>query len=381
MTNIKNETTDAAWAKLQAALSQETENPQWKQWAEEGAAVQAPMAVLDGQTPSLTIPASVDAVNADPLVTKGLPLPLPSLMETGKLKRTGTFDSWIRRNNKRIGIATAAFLLVAVIATPLGNEALASILGKFRMQQVTVVNENELQQLFYNATNGESRETINKFGTFSQVSGKITGEFTAAEAAKQLKRPIVMPKGLNENDQKLYISPSNAITFKINVDEVNATMARLGATKLLPQSVNGKAITLELGEAANIYTEKKDQPGYSFTQQPVPVVVVDPSISVAEAFDAVMQFPLLPDGLKQSLEQSNVLKGGAIPLPVFSNGQSEKMKLGNVDTIVTSRGSGASIYYSVTWVKDEQLFTLSGNEDVFPSRQALLDQTAELIKQ
>lgn len=381
----EEELTSAAWERLQASLKEEGDQPQWLLLGQRAMADRieeaAAVSELDiQQTQALGAGHTIQPpLKSSPPVCNESDAKL-SPEERKKHKRAGAFSSWVRRNNKRICIATAACLLVGVIATPIGNEALASILNKFRMQQVTVVNENDLQQLFYNATNGETRESANKFGDFTQVSGNKSGELTAVEASKLLGRGIVVPKEWNAKEQKLYISPSNAITLKLKVDEVNKTMLRLGAKKLLPQSIDGKSITLEIGESVHIYTSIKDKPGYSFTQQPVPVITVDPTIPVAEAYDALLQFPLLPDSLKQSLQQTNVLSGGAVPLPVVTNGQSEKLKLNNLDIIMTTSSSGKYVNYMATWVKNGQLFTLSGGQEVFANRQAFLDQLTELTQ-
>ncbi|SFL33140.1 hypothetical protein SAMN03159341_105119 [Paenibacillus sp. 1_12] len=380
----EQEMTNAAWARLQAALEEEDEQPEWLLLGQR-AAVDRSQEAAEGyeqetqQAQTLTGGQAIQT----PLNTIQTALNESDVMRsTGEMKmqkRAGAFSSWVRRNNKRICIATAACLLVGVIATPIGNEALASILNKFRMQQITVVDENDLQ-LFYSATKGETRESVNKFGDFTQVSGNKSGDLTAVEGSKLLGRSIVVPKDWDAKEQKLHISPSNAITLKLKVDEVNKTMSRLGAKKLLPQSIDGKPITLEIGESVHIYTSAKERPGYSFTQQPVPVLIVDPGIPLAEAYDAVLHFPLLPDSLKESLQQTNVLSGGTVPLPVVTNGQSEKLKLNNLDVIVTTISTGRYVNYMATWVKNGQLFTLNGGQEVFASRQALLDQATELTK-
>jgi hypothetical protein len=69
LTNMKREPelTDAAWTKLQAALSQEVEQPQWKRWAEESADDQEQAAPLAEQAPRLTVAASVDDLAAAPV--------------------------------------------------------------------------------------------------------------------------------------------------------------------------------------------------------------------------------------------------------------------------------------------------------------------------
>ena len=47
----------------------------------------------------------------------------------------------MKRNRKWLSGTVAASVLAVTLFTPVGNQALAAILGKFRMEQVTVVQE------------------------------------------------------------------------------------------------------------------------------------------------------------------------------------------------------------------------------------------------
>ncbi|TBL80663.1 hypothetical protein [Paenibacillus thalictri] len=397
-TNHKNELerTDAAWAKLQQKLKLEPEQPQWAQWSETysaDAALTGSNRVREaeestasaGSMLSSDAPAAAD--EADPAARYGT---AADSRADRSANRSGAFGSWLRKRKRWIAAVAAVAVVAVTVATPTGNQALAAILNSFRMQQLTVVQQNDLQTLLNSAFgDGKEREAINKFGTFTNVSGKSMPEVEASEAAKVVGHKVIFPKEYNM--KKVYISPSNSITFRMNVDEVNKTMKRLGAKKLLPESVDGKPITLEMGPMVHLYVlqgsdEKRDVPipGYSFSQTPVPTVTVDPSIPVSEALDAVLQFPLLPEGLKENLKTASVLQGGSIPLPIIENGQVEKVKLAGVDVIITTntydRGvEGQRAYYSATWVKDGQLYRLDGS-NALTDRQAVVNKATELIQ-
>jgi hypothetical protein len=369
-----NELAAAAWKKLSAAIEAETDHPpQWTRWSQQATAGELS---TQADNPSAGLAASLSTVpSAAPVQYAAEP---QAAEDTGIAK--GSFGRWVQRHSKRIGVATAACLIVAVIATPVGNQALAAIMNKFRMQQVTVVKQDDLQQLLYGASQlGETRESVNKYGTFTQTAGKKSGEMDVTDAAKLLGRPIIVPKDLDSKEVRAMVTQANAVTFNIHVAEVNKAMSKLGATKLLPVSVDGKPITLEVGEIVYLHTRSGKYTGYSFSQQPVPVVTMDPSIPVAEALDAVLQFPLLPDGLKENLQKTTVLNGGSVPLPVITNGKSEKVRLDNVDVVITSTDRGTT-FYTATWVKNGQLYTLNGGDEIFKTRQALLDKVTELVK-
>lgn len=373
------ELTDAAWSRLQDKLAQEPGAEQWSRWSQERPAEQPPLAAA--MAPQLLSRA------AEPSAISGTALQgLTAEPNTagGDSAKTRPAFGWMQKYKKWIGGAAAAIVLTAVIATPSGNEALAAILNKFRMQQVTVVQENDLTAILNGAfEDGKSREAVNKFGTFTHASGTAYGEMSVEEAAKKLGHKVFIPKEYDAANRSLYVSPSSTITFKMNVDEVNKAMSRLGATKLLPVSVDGKPITLETGESVHVYVQNdaadKRSPGYSLSQQPVPTITVDPSIPVSEALDAVLQFPMLPESLKESLQNANVLNGGAIPMPVIANGQTEKTSVDGRDVIITTSKYGKETSYSATWVDRGQLLRLDGG-NALPTRQALLDKVSELIR-
>lgn len=378
--NNERELADAAWTKLQSKLAQEPVQPQWSRWSEQmttGAA--APLtAAITGE--SAAAPSLSPEPNIGPRASR------PGSDSAGK-KTSGSFAVWMQRNKKWVASAAAVGVIAVTIATPSGNQALAAILNKFRMQQLTVVQEEDLQAILSGAFgDGKERESINKFGTFSQTSGKSVGEVDASEAAKLLGHKLVIPSDYSTKNNNFYVSPTNSITFNMNVDEVNKAMKRLGATKLLPDSVDGKPITLEMGAAVHLYVpvdpeEKIDSKGYSFTQMTLPTITVDPSIPVAEALDAVLQFPLLPSNLKESLQTAGILQGGSVPLPIIENGQVEKIKVEGMDVIVSTNlyNQGKKAYYSATWVKQGQLFRLDGS-NALTSREALIAKATELIK-
>jgi hypothetical protein len=298
-------------------------------------------------------------------------------------------NNWFKKNRKWVSGIAAASVLAVTLITPAGNQALAAILNKFHMQQMTVVKEDELQQMMNTIfTDGESREAINKFGAISRKSGTINGEYTLKDAEQLLNRKLIVPSNFDPNNEKVHVLASNDLTMTLKVDEVNKTLKRLGATKLLPSSIDGKPITLKLGEDVSL-SKQVQMNGksyyYNFSQLAVPVIEVDPSIPVSEALEAVIQFPLIPDSIKYSLKQSGVLDGGNVPLPVVTSGDAEKLTIQGVEVVLTvniygnKEAGNTSSYYMATWIKNDQLYTISGSG--FADRAAVVALAEELIKQ
>ncbi|MDO3678111.1 hypothetical protein [Paenibacillus ehimensis] len=360
--------TDAAWEKLQQRLASEPKSLRWEQWAKEVDKI-TPSAAEAGETESLQSIAISDS------------RPLPALEPnriTEETSKAYPFVRWIKLRRKRVAAAAAVLVLAAFLGTPIGNEALAAILNKFRMQEMTVVQENDLTYLLNSAfPEGQTKENINKLGAFTNTSGKISGTFEVDKLSQMLGRSIVLPQDYDAKLDRPYVSPSNTLTLKLNVDEVNRAMSRLGAKQMLPESVDGKAITLETGEKVHLNVRNGER-NYSLTQQPIPVVSVDPSIPVAEALQTVLQFPLLPEHLKQSLQNVDLLTTGNVPLPIITDRPTEKVKVGSTDVLIMTESTDKRNYYNAMWVKQGQLFELYGY-DYLTDREALLGKVKELI--
>lgn len=102
----------------------------------------------------------------------------------------------------------------------------------------------------------------------------------------------------------MYVTPSQKITMMLNVDELNKAMQRVGATKSLPESMDGKEIAFSTHESVN-YDLGTDQDHWAtLTQMQAPEITVDPSVDTEKAVDAVLQLPILPSDLKEKVKRT-----------------------------------------------------------------------------
>jgi hypothetical protein len=388
----KTVSAEAAWEKLQKQLVTEPVNAQWVRWSKQVNEIAGDKTNED----DINLVAGEGVTN--PMFHSASPNGGQETISTlplihSEAHKSGLWLNWMKRNRKWLSGTAAASVLAFTLFTSVGNQALAAILNQFRMEQVTVVQEDDIQRIMDNVfSEGHSEEAINKFGTFSHTSGTINGEYTLPEAEKLLNRKLITPKDIDLSQNKIYISPSSEITLSLHVDEVNKALQRLGAKKLLPQSMDGKPVKLIFGEAAHMSKQVKidgmDR-NYSFTQMTAPSIDVDLSIPVAEAMDAVVQFPFLPEYLKASLKNSGVLNNGNLPMPVIANGTVEKRTIEGVEVVMTQQNynlqrsknteAAEEIYYGLTWVKNGQLYTLNG--DGFADQNAAFALAKELIMQ
>jgi hypothetical protein len=381
--------TEAAWDRLQKQLELEPVNSQWVRWSKQANEKSTTSIELTsiGTTASHGFSLFNESSIHEPESSR-----MTSALEEIKPRKNRFAVNWMKMNRKWLsGIAVASVLAITLF-TPVGNQALAAILGKFRMEQVTVVQENDVRQIMNGFfSDGQTRDAVNKFGSFTQTSGTLNGEYSLQDAEKLMNHKIIVPKDIDLEKNKLYISPSSEITFNLHVDEVNKALQRLGAKKLLPQSIDGKPIKLIFGETVSI-SQQLDQNGlncyYSLSQMVAPAVSVDPSIPVEEALAAVLDFPFLPENLKNDIKSSGALTGGSIPLPIIADGTTEKRTLKGIDVIMsiqtykrTAENGDVveSPHYNLTWVKNGQLFNLNGNS--FTDQAAAFTLVEELISQ
>lgn len=358
--------TDEAWAKLQSKLSTESVNPDWALW---GQKIQTISEELNSMGNNASAPNSGTA--SEPIFEQD-----KIKVTNNKAGRRSQRKRMTRRRKWSVVAASVAVFTI-VLATPIGNTAMASILNQFRMQEVTVVDEGDLNNIFNQVSeNGTVGEAMNKFGTFTNTTGAYHGELPVEKLQETLG--YAPPNSsLLANVKTAYVRNSSEVTMNLNIEEVNKTMKRLGAEHLLPESIDGKPITFHIPEVVNYDLSSDNEKWANLSQMNTPVLTVDPSIKVEEALEAVIHFPLLPDYLKTSLQQSSILSG-EIPMPLIKGDRAEKITVNGTSVIVDQYDYSQGPAFSAVWVQKGQLYELNGGS-VYTSREQFLEILQELI--
>lgn len=369
----------AAWARLEQRLQAEKASPMWEKWEAELVRSCEEQNTLTGGQRVISIEEQVNRQgNSVPLGRAGhergaaaivsLPggetaEPAPSAAKPKAPRR------WLKRHAGKAMAACAAAVLAVVIATPSANEALAAWLNQFRMDDVMVVQEDDLESLWssFSFRGEETRESINRFGTFEN---KPTGEpktISLMQAEEELGFAI---PDIKLSDKQLVEASSfgaQVLSLKLNVEEVNKAMRKLGADKLLPASVDGKEIKMNTGSGISVSYRQENGDG---TEKSVgvhynqsPSIQVDPSVDMKEAYEALIRFPALPEHLRNDLQQAVDLEEGKIPLPLLSNERVEKLTIEGTNVYLESYDE--SRYTSVIWLQDGDVVSagFSGFED------------------
>ncbi len=387
LNKTEQEQLSAAWSRLEEQLEHTEQSPLWEQWESQAVSNHTEQSAGRPVSSEEAVKEAPDARGIDEVQAPSNVVPLGrkraiSSESDSRLRQSGAVQRWFRRNKGKTVAACAAALLAVVIAIPSTNEALAAWLNTFRMEKVIVVNEGDLQSLMNSFIGeGESLERNNRFGSFEKHSVGSYEAITAEQAAAKLGFPLAAIK-LGE-DQTTAISSiaAESILLHLNVNEINSAMRKLGADKLLPESVDGKAITFHTGEGVNVTYQSN---GGTHSEQSVqvtyikePSIEVDSSVNVKDAYEAVIRFPALPEHLRTSLQRAVSLENGEIPMPLIANNDWEKVTIKAVDVYIDMRYVGQSSVNAM-WLQDGIVTYayLNGYED----EQQIKALVSELIR-
>ncbi|WP_172256780.1 hypothetical protein [Saccharibacillus deserti] len=354
---------EEAWTKMENQLRLEPVNPVWAAWGEREKGSE------NGQQTQTALRTGEEPLRLGNSVSGGTNLPEQEALSDRASNAAVPVSALDRKRRKRIvrfAAAAAAAAVIVTAVTPAGNQAMASILNKFTMQDVVLVQESDMEnmvQMVYGT--GENRESVNKYGSF--VSTALENGFDPDASAEEIRAglgyaPITAVQGRTGS---LNASLGSKTVMKLHVAEVNETLKRLGAEHLFPQEADGKAITLTYPSSV-MYNFGTAEGWAQLTQSEMPTVEFDPSFPVEETMDAVINFPYLPEELRDSLQQAAV-SDGRLPLPMYADGQAQSLEFSGVK--VTYAHSEAGRSRTAFWVKNGQLFEFDAH-DSFPGGEA-----------
>ncbi|MNW31183.1 hypothetical protein D3C74_80910 [compost metagenome] len=354
--------THEAWDNLQKKLANEPVNDKWENWG----AIE--------QKVDLTPPDRLSSTAADPAAHA----PAEQMKESTPL----FVDTRRRRGGRRwkwTTAAVAAVIVGTVLVTPMGNNALAAILNQFKVQEIATVDGESIENMLNQLVPGESASRENVFGQFSTESGSIEGQFTREQATARLGVHL-LPAKLLGTEEDVYVTPSHKIMMKLNVNELNHAMQRVGATKLLPESMDGKEVVLNIHEGIMYDMSTDDQHWASLRQMQSPEFLIDPSVDMTEAVEAVLQLPILPSDLKEQLQQSGILTG-SIPMPYVVDQASDiqETMIAGTKVLIEQRQYNQLTDHIAVWVKNGQLFHFQGGS-AYEEEAEFMNKLKELVE-
>ncbi|WP_322924189.1 hypothetical protein [Paenibacillus campi] len=406
--DLERQATDLAWSRMQKLLMNEAPHPDWAKWDAEAQSLRQhhpeaaftsdndrntqqsfeqpidPVASIAERSAIPTALSNTNDTNHD-LQTKGMNTMTPSPMNDNATEQASEQQTIRRKasNTKRRKWATgiaACVVAGTVLATPFGNQALASLLNQFRMQDLATVDRQGLNDMENRYDqNGINDETINRFGTFSSEGGKLEGSYTAEKATKLLGYTF-LPAVKMAAGEKAIIFPAYIEHFRLNTDAVNEAIKRLGGTTLMPEEANQKMITLTMPETINYSLINDDEKWAQLSQQRMPQLTLDPSMNAEKVFAALRDLPLLPDDVRAILQKDQLLKG-QLALPIISDQPIERIDVNGMSVLLEQRTYKEHSHstYTAYWTVGDEMYQLDGNNEAFPDKAAVIAKIKELM--
>lgn len=274
--------------------------------------------------------------------------------------------------------AAAAVLVGGILSTSWGDKALAAMLQTFRVQhmQGVQVTDNDLRQLEQALRQGSpdgQTFDLERFGKLRQEGGGAVKTMTADEAEKALGFPLRAIGG--EKPQTVKIQPELTVTLQLNVDEVNRLIERLGGTALLPKSADGQDIRLHMPASVEIpLVSAGDGKTAQLFEFETPSLEVAPEIDAEAVRNAVLELPVLPNGLRSKLKGIGDWKS-TLPIP-YTNGRVRNTELLGREALLWENRDTRCL----VWIEGNRVSVLSGNLAVFPDEADILAKGKEILK-
>lgn len=284
---------------------------------------------------------------------------------------------WSRLRGWAVGAAAVA-LTVGMLSTSWGDQAFAAMLQTFRLQhmQGVSVTENDLQHiedaLRKGAVDGQTLN-LDRFGTLRQEGGGEPKEMSPAEAEALLGFPVRLKADNSQEQSKVLVIPATTLTLKLNVEEVNRVIERLGGTSLLPKSADGQDVTFRIPAAASMELAVGDRGFAEFGKAEAPSFEVGAGIDADAVRNAVLDLPVLPKEMRNKLKSISDWKH-TLPIPNME-GLIRNLSLSGRDAVVSENDHSRLLM----WIDGGRISILSGSKSVFPNEEDILSKGKELL--
>lgn len=240
--------------------------------------------------------------NLSAVFASGLPWPSEQRSRVGK--RMG---SHLRRRMLVTGVAAAA--VIAAVFVP-GPRVWADILQVFSASHVDAVQvtASDMQNL-QNALTQRGKVSMKQYGSLVIVKPQTYQQSTISGYAAQTGLPDLWPKAF-ATDKQITVSTNSAaeFVFTLNVAHVNA----------LVQSVGGVPISIHEPTGVDIFDSRDSSigTGYELSEIAAPSMSIPSGIDVAQARQALLALPFLPQSIVQALASMTDWRSTVV-MPVY----------------------------------------------------------------
>ncbi|MCX7923494.1 MAG: DUF2275 domain-containing protein [Clostridia bacterium] len=274
----------------------------------------------------------------------------------------GVFNLMLKYR-KFVAAACAVLLITACITIQPVRAAIANALSIFRVENVKgiTVTLEDLQQIQNKLSGGQGEISLDKMGSIKVEGGKK--RTSSQEDVKNLTDiAVTFPSALSGVIPNVNIVEPRSIDFTLNAKNVNQIMKSYGATKLLPDNLEGKTFKIDFASLATINYRINDKE-IKITQTKAPQITVPDGVNVDEVYNAVVEMPILPENLQSQLKSIKNWKN-TLYIPVVESKMTEVDINGAKGYMASDKSNPANTPRSqVIWYNKGVIYTVSGKID------------------
>lgn len=277
-------------------------------------------------------------------------------------KNKGVFHHMLK-NRKLVSAACAALLVITCITVQPVKTAIASALSIFRVENMKGINVTleDMQQIQKQLSSGQGEISLDKMGSIKMQGGQK--RTSSQEDVKKLPDITVsFPTALSGDIPNINVVEPASMDFTLNVKNVNQIMKSYGATKLLPDNIDGKTFKVDFASRVTINYRINDKTiGIMLTKSPE--ITVPEGVDVDEVYNAVVEMPIIPQDLQTQLKSIKDWKN-TLYIPVVTSKMTEVDINGVKGYMSSNKGNSENAPHSeVIWYNKGVIYTISGGID------------------
>jgi len=267
------------------------------------------------------------------------------------------------KNRKIITAACVALFVTVFITVEPVKAAITSALSIFRVENVKgiTVTLQDMQQIQNKLSSGQGEINLDKMGIVNKQGGKV--RTSSIEDARNLTDiTVTFPSALDHVTPSVNIVEPATIEFTLNVNNVNQIMKSYGATKLLPDNIDGKTFMINFASMVTA-NYRIDDKSIRILQLKPPQISVPEGVNVDEVYNAVVEMPIIPENLQSQLKSAKDWKN-TLYIPVVESKVTEVDINGVKGYMSSDKDNMENIPLTqVIWYNNGVMHSVSGRTD------------------
>lgn len=267
------------------------------------------------------------------------------------------------KNRKFIAATCAVLLVAACINVQTVNAAISDALSIFRVQNlkgITITLE-DIQQIQNKLSRGQGEISLDKMGSVKMEGGQERA--SSQEDLKKLKDiNVAFPSNLDQVIPSVNIIEPASMDFTLDAENVNQIMKSYGATKLLPDNIDGKTFKIDFASKVTMDYSINGK-NIRIMQTKSPEITVPEGVNIDEIYNAVVDMPIIPQKLQSQLKSIKDWKN-TLYIPVVESEMTEVDINGAKGYISKDYGdSEDTLESAIIWYNKGVIYVVSGKAD------------------